>query len=116
MSSEFLEKIRNVIVILLVLFISILNTWIAFFSLPVHAAGTWTLSSNVGNHTLVVSHYYKDLFQQSTYSIPLDDSNYFYAVSFTGKKNINGWDQLALYAYRIGDPGSPIRYFFRILV
>lgn len=112
MSSEFLEKIRNVIVILLVLFISILNTWIAFFSLPVHAAGTWTLSSNVGNHTLVVSHYYKDLFQQSTYSIPLDDSNYFYAVSFTGKKNINGWDQLALYAYRIGDPGSPIRYFF----
>ena len=81
-------------------------------SLPVHAAGTWTLSSNVGNHTLVVSHYYKDLFQQSTYSIPLDDSNYFYAVSFTGKKNINGWDQLALYAYRIGDPGSPIRYFF----
>lgn len=112
MSSEFLEKIRNVIVILLVLFISTLNTWIAFCSLPVHAAGTWTLSSNVGNHTLVVSHYYKDLFQQSTYSIPLDDSNYFYAVSFTGKKNINGWDQLALYAYRIGDPGSPIRYFF----
>lgn len=112
MSSEFLEKIRNIIVTLLVLFISILNTWIAFCSLPVHAAGTWTLSSNVGNHTLVVSHYYKDLFQQSTYSIPLDDSNYFYAVSFTGKKNINGWDQLALYAYRIGDPGSPIRYFF----
>ena len=38
MSSEFLEKIRNVIVTLLVLFISILNTWIAFCSLPVHAA------------------------------------------------------------------------------
>lgn len=112
MSSEFLEKIRNIIVTLLVLFISILNTWIAFCSLPVHAAGTWTLSSNVGNHTLVVSHYYKDLFQQSTYSIPLDDSNYFYAVSFTGKKNINGWDQLALYAYRIGDSCSPIRYYF----
>lgn len=81
-------------------------------SLPAHAAGTWTLSSNVGNHTFVVSHYYKDLFQQSTYSIPLDDSNYFYAVSFTGKKNINGWDQLALYAYRIDGSGSPIRYFF----
>lgn len=82
------------------------------FSLPVHAAGAWTLSSNVDNHTLVVSHYYKDLFQQSTYSIPLDDSNYFYAVSFTGKKNINGWDQLALYAYRIDGSGSPIGYFF----
>lgn len=84
----------------------------AMDSFPVHAAGTWTLSSNVDNHTLVVSHYYKDLFQQSTYSIPLDDSNYFYAVSFTGKKNINGWDQLALYAYRIDGSGSPIRYFF----
>lgn len=82
------------------------------FSLPVHAAGAWTLSSNVDNHTFVVSHYYKDLFQQSTYSIPLDDSNYFYAVSFTGKKNIDGWDQLALYAYRIDGSGSPIRYFF----
>lgn len=81
-------------------------------SFPVHAAGTWTLSSNVGNHTLVVSHYYKNLFQQSTYSIPLDDSNYFYAVSFTGKKNINGWDQLALYAYQIGGSGSPVSYSF----
>lgn len=86
------------------------------FAIPVHAAGSWTLSSNVSNHSLVVSHYYKDLFQQSTYSIPLDDSNYFYAVSFTGKKNINGWDQLALYAYRIDGSSSPIRYFFRILV
>ena len=38
MSSEFLEKIRNVIVSLLVLFISILNTWLAFETLPVHAA------------------------------------------------------------------------------
>lgn len=82
------------------------------FAIPVHAAGSWTLSSNVSNHSLVVSHYYKDLFQQSTYSIPLDDSNYFYAVSFTGKKNINRWDQLALYAYRIDGSGSPIRYSF----
>lgn len=28
------------------------------------------------------------------------------------KKNINGWDQLALYAYRIDGSSSPIRYFF----
>lgn len=112
MKRETLEKIRNILEHLFELFIFILIMLITFGSLHVHAAGTWTLSSNVGNHTFVVSHYYKDLFQQSTYSIPLDDSNYFYAVSFTGKKNINGWDQLALYAYRIGDPGSPIRYFF----
>ena len=38
MSSEFLEKIRKIIVTLLVLFIFILNTWIAFCTLPVHAA------------------------------------------------------------------------------
>lgn len=112
MKTEILEKICIILEHLFKLFIFILIFLITFGSLHVHAAGTWTLSSNVSNHTLVVSHYYKDLFQQSTYSIPLDDSNYFYAVSFTGKKNINGWDQLALYAYRIGDSGSPIRYFF----
>lgn len=38
MSLEFLEKIRKIIVTLLVLFISILNIWIAFCTLPVHAA------------------------------------------------------------------------------
>ena len=42
MSSEFLEKIRKIIVILLVLFASILNTWIAFCTLPVHAASNPT--------------------------------------------------------------------------
>lgn len=50
MSSEFLEKIRNIIVILLVLFISILNTWILFCSLPVHAAESWVLKSNAGTY------------------------------------------------------------------
>lgn len=112
MKKETLEKIRNFLEYLFVLFMFILIMLITFGSLHVHAAGSWTLSSNVSNHSLVVSHYYKDLFQQSTYSIPLDDSNYFYAVSFTGKKNINGWDQLALYAYRIDGSSSPIRYFF----
>lgn len=42
MSSEFLEKIRKIIVILLVLFASILNTWTAFCTLPVHAASNPT--------------------------------------------------------------------------
>ena len=37
MKRETLEKIRKIIVTLLVLFISILNTWIAFWTLPVHA-------------------------------------------------------------------------------
>ena len=46
MSSEFLEKIRKIIVILLVLFVSMLNTWIAFCTLPVHAA-TVTPTGNI---------------------------------------------------------------------
>lgn len=54
MSSEFLEKIRNVIVTLLVLFISILNTWIAFETLPVHAA-----ESSASNKKIVQDHFYK---------------------------------------------------------
>ena len=112
MKTETLEKIRNISEILFILFISILIILTAFVSLPVHAAEKVIMSSNVGNHTLVVSHYYNDLFQQSTYSIPFEDNKYFYAVSFTGKKNINGFDQLALYAYLIGSSGSPIKYNF----
>ena len=55
MSSEFLEKIRKIIVILLVLFASILNTWIAFCTLPVHAAtvtpkGSLILESSSGDY------------------------------------------------------------------
>ena len=40
MSSEFLEKIRNIIVTCFVLFISILIAWIAFATLPVRAASS----------------------------------------------------------------------------
>lgn len=54
MSSEFLEKIRKIIVILFVLFISILNTWIAFCSLPVYAA-----ESTASNKKIVQDHFYK---------------------------------------------------------
>lgn len=54
MSSEFLEKIRKIIVILFVLFFSILNTWIAFCSLPVYAA-----ESTASNKKIVQDHFYK---------------------------------------------------------
>ena len=56
MSSEFLEKIRKIFVILLVLFVSILNTWIAFETLPVHAAESWVLESNAGTHDVTVKY------------------------------------------------------------
>lgn len=47
MSSDFLEKIRNIIVTLFVLFMSILNTWIAFCTLPVHAAESVDYGSTI---------------------------------------------------------------------
>lgn len=112
MKTETLEKLHRILEALFILFSSIMIMLTSFVSLPVHAAEKVIMSSNVGNHTLVVSHYYNDLFQQSTYSIPFEDNKYFYAVSFTGKKNINGFDQLALYAYLIGSSGSPIKYNF----
>lgn len=56
MSLEFLEKIRNIIVTCFVLFISILIAWMAFETLPVHAAESWVLESNAGTHDVTVKY------------------------------------------------------------
>lgn len=112
MNSEFLEKIRKIIVILLVLFASILNTWIAFCTLPVHAAESFDLSSNAGNQTVAYEYYEDGLFRQTNYSIPFTDTNYFYAIAYTGKINSNGWNQIGLYAYTLGSKNIPFRFFF----
>ena len=50
MKRETLEKIRNILENLFVLFISILIMLTAFCTLPVHAAesNSWSLSSNAG--------------------------------------------------------------------
>lgn len=81
MSSEFLEKIRKIIVILLVLFASILNTWIAFCTLPVHA-----------EEATIKHSYYVNT--QRTYSSKSDIDEYKYTydtdlqfVMFCGSKN-----------------------------
>lgn len=85
MKTEILEKIRNIIVNLFVLFIFILIMAITFVSLRVHAADQWTLSSNSGSYDVVVKYYNPDkkLHATDTYTTNNEyfgNSNYFYGA------------------------------------
>lgn len=57
MKRETLEKIRKIIVTLLVLFISILNTWIAFCTLPVHAEESFYINDSNISGSVVIQNY-----------------------------------------------------------
>lgn len=109
MSSEFLEKIRNIIISLLVLFISILNTWIAFCFLPVHAAEStsFLLVSNAGEFTSKLqTDYNQEVF---TYVGKCSDKNYFYALAFNGDTASDNRKRFLFYKYQIGSAESPVR-------
>ena len=112
MNSEFLEKIRNILEHLFELFIFILIILITLGSLHVHAAESFDLSSNAGNQTVAYEYYEDGLFRQTNYSIPFTDTNYFYAIAYTGKINSNGWNQIGLYAYTLGSKNIPFRFYF----
>lgn len=112
MNSEFLEKIRNILEHLFELFIFILIILITLGSLHVHAAESFDLSSNAGNQTVVYEYYEDGLFRQTNYSIPFTDTNYFYAIAYTGNINSNGWNQIGLYAYTLGSKNIPFRFYF----
>lgn len=112
MNSEFLEKIRNILEHLFELFIFILIILITLGSLHVHAAESFDLSSNAGNQTVAYEYYEDGLFRQTNYSIPFTDTNYFYAIAYTGNINSNGWDQIGLYAYTLGSKNIPFRFYF----
>lgn len=93
MSSEFLEKIRNILEHLFVLFIFILIMLITFGSLHVHAADQWTLSSNSGSYDVVVKYYNPDkkLHATETYTTNSEffgNSNYFYGAVVEKKSHI----------------------------
>lgn len=112
MSSEFLEKIRKIIVILLVLFTSILNTWIAFCSLPVHAEEStgWGLSSNAGNyyHSGTYTDQWGNECSVEYYSV-LPDSNYFYGF-VRSDASVGEYDNVYLYSlvrYQLGSGQTP---------
>lgn len=93
MSSEFLEKIRNVIVTLLVLFISILNTWIAFETLPVHAA-----ESSASNKKIVQDHFYK-YEGDSLYLKFIINDDYYNQHTEWEKTDFNSSSKYAILAY-----------------
>ena len=112
MNSEFLEKIRNILEHLFELFIFILIILITLGSLHVHAAESFDLSSNAGNQTIAYEYYEDGLFRQTNYSIPYTDTNYFYAIAYTGNINSNGWNQIGLYAYTLGSKNIPFRFYF----
>ncbi len=112
MNSEFLEKIRNILEHLFELFIFILIILITLGSLHVHAAESFDFSSNAGNQTVAYEYYEDGLFRQTNYSIPFTDTNYFYAIAYTGNINSNGWNQIGLYAYTLGSKNIPFRFYF----
>lgn len=112
MNSEFLEKIRNILEHLFELFIFILIILITLGSLHVHAAESFDLSSNAGNQTVAYEYYEDGLFRQTNCSIPFTDTNYFYAIAYTGNINSNGWNQIGLYAYTLGSKNIPFRFYF----
>lgn len=114
MNSEFLEKIRNILEHLFELFIFILIILITLGSLHVHAAESFDLSSNAGNQTVAYEYYEDGLFRQTNYSIPFTDTNYFYAIAYTGNINSNGWNQIGLYAYTLGSKNIPFSILFFI--
>lgn len=84
MSSEFLEKIRNIIVTLFVLFFSFLTMLIAFCSLRVHAAESngWSLSSNAGIYKWEFTDIFEDdqtYMTKASMTLDASDQSYFYA-------------------------------------
>lgn len=112
MSSEFLEKICKIIVILLVLFSSILITWIAFCSLSVHAEEStgWGLSSNAGNyyHSGTYMDQWGNECSVEYYSV-LPDSNYFYGF-VRSDASVGEYDNVYLYSlvrYQLGSGQTP---------
>ena len=107
MNSEFLEKIRNIIVILFVLFFSILVTCITFFSLSVHAAesNSWSLSSNAGIYKWELIEIFEDdqtYVTKASMTLDASDQSYFYAfVRLSSDSYISGYEWRAV-RYKIG--------------
>ena len=115
MKTVSLEKIRNIIELLFVLFISILIMCTTFDALPVHAAGTWTLSSNSGTYDFTGS--YSDQWNNNCsidYHLILSNNKYFYAFTSTGPYSYSGFDDTytyKLYCYVIGSNGEPTEFY-----
>lgn len=108
MKRETLEKIRNILEYLFVLFMSILIMLITFVSLHVHAAEStsFLLVSNAGEFTSKLqTDYNQEVF---TYVGKCSDKNYFYALAFNGQTASDNRKRFLFYKYRIGSAGAPV--------
>ena len=112
MSSEFLEKIRNILEHLFELFIFILIMLITFGSLHVHAEEStgWGLSSNAGNyyHSGTYTDQWGNECSVEYYSV-LPDSNYFYGF-VRSDASVGEYDNVYLYSlvrYQLGSGQTP---------
>ena len=107
------NKLQTLLCII-ALTLGVLVSAVLFSMPPVHAAvsDSWYISSNAGDQTFIIEYLYDGLSRQTLYNIPLTDSNYFYAFAYTGKTNINGWNQLGLYAYSLDGSANCFRYYF----
>lgn len=107
MSSEFLKKIRNIIVTLFVLFFSFLIMLITFCSLRVHAAESngWSLSSNAGVYKWEHIEIFEDdqsYFNKVSMTLDASDQSYFYAfVRQPSDSYTSGYEWRAV-RYKIG--------------
>ena len=112
MKRESLEKIRNILEHLFVLFIFILIMLITFGSLHVHAEEFtgWGLSSNAGNyyHSGTYTDQWGNECSVEYYSV-LPDSNYFYGF-VRSDASVGEYDNVYLYSlvrYQLGSGQTP---------
>ena len=107
MKRETLEKIRNILENLFVLFISILIMLTAFCTLPVHAAesNSWSLSSNAGFYKWEFIEIFEDdqsYMTKASMTLDASDQSYFYAfVRLSSDSYISGYEWRAV-RYKIG--------------
>lgn len=107
MSPDFLEKIRNIIVTLFVLFFSFLVMLITFCSLRVHAAESngWSLSSNAGIYKWEFIDIFEDdqtYMTKASMTLDASDQSYFYAfVRLPSDSYTSGFEWRAV-RYKIG--------------
>lgn len=115
MSSEFLEKIRNILEHLFELFIFILIILITLGSLHVHAAESWSLKSNYGQYD--IDYDYTDHNNRNCHTyihLYLNDNQLFYGFIMSdeklSEKPYTEYHSYRLYAYSLKSNNDPYIY------
>lgn len=104
MKRETLEKIRNILEYLFVLFMFILIMLITFGSLHVHAAETssWSLKTNSGVKSVLYSLHNSNVYADYEYVHTTTDTKYYYGICYTGQPE-NGQISINFVAVNLSD-------------